>query len=72
MVDTRNYITHYDKSLKPRVATGKNLWLVYIKMEAILQLHMLKRLGFTDVEIDSVYRNSHHLRNKLERNSKSN
>lgn len=68
ITDTRNYLTHYKKSLESRAATGKNLRLVYIKMEAILQLHILKMLGFTDVKIDSVYRNSHNLQNKLERN----
>ncbi len=71
IADTRNYLTHYDKRLKPRAATGKNLWLVYMKMETILQLHILKMVGFTDVEIDSVYRNSHHLQNKLDKKRNS-
>ena len=67
IVATRNYLTHYDKRLESKAARGKDLWLLYIKMEAIFQLHLLKMLGFTDAEIESVYRNSHYLRNKLER-----
>ena len=67
IVATRNYLTHYDRRLKPKAAEGKDLWLLYIKMEAILQLHLLKILGFTDVEIESVYSNSCHLRYKLEK-----
>lgn len=71
IADTRNYLTHYNKRLESRAATGKNLWLLYMKMEAILQLHILKMLGFTNVEIDSVYRNSHHLQNKLDKKRNS-
>ena len=64
---TRNYLTHYDKRLESKAARGKDLWLLYIKMEAIFQLHLLKMLGFTDAKIESIYRNNHYLRNKLEK-----
>lgn len=65
IVATRNYLTHYDKRLEPKAAEGEGLWLLYTKMEAIFQLHLLKILGFTNSEIESVYRNSKHLRDKL-------
>ncbi len=65
IVATRNYLTHYDKRLEPKAAEGEELWLLYTKMEAIFQLHLLKILGFTNSEIESVYRNSQHLRDKL-------
>lgn len=66
IVATRNYLTHYDRRLEPKAAEGEDLWSLYIKMEAIFQLHLLKLLGFADSEIRSVYNNSQHLRYKLE------
>lgn len=65
IVDTRNYFTHYNKSLKQNAATGKGLWLLCLKMEAIFQLHLLQKLGFTQAEIKSVFDNSEDLQYKI-------
>lgn len=65
IVDTRNYLTHYDKSLGSVAASGRNLWLLCLKMEAIFQLHLLQVLGFTQTEVRSVFDNSHELQQKL-------
>lgn len=65
IVDTRNYLTHYEKSLKSVSASGRDLWLLCLKMEAIFQLHLLRMLGFTPAEIKSVHDNSHELQRKL-------
>lgn len=65
IVDTRNYLTHYDKSLESKAASGKNLLFLCLKMEAIFQLHLLQVLGFTQTEVKSVYDNSHKLQQKL-------
>lgn len=65
IVDTRNYLTHYDESLEPVVVTGKDLWKLCLKMEAIFQLHLLQVLGFTEAEVKSVFTNSHELQQKL-------
>ena len=67
IVDTRNYLTHYDKSLKTRAASGDKLIHLYLKMEAIFQLCILQELGFTQTEIKSVLDKSYRLRKKLEK-----
>lgn len=65
IVDTRNYLTHYDESLKPKAASGKDLWSLCLKMEAFFQLHFLQVLGFTQEEIKSILENCHQLQQKL-------
>ena len=67
IVDTRNYLTHYDESLKSRAASGDKLIHLYLKMEAILQLCILQELGFTRTEIESVLDKSYRLRKKLDK-----
>lgn len=62
---TRNYFTHYNSSLELEHTTGKDLWLLCRKMEAIFQLHILQVLGFTDAEVRSVFDNSYTLQQKL-------
>lgn len=65
IVETRNYLTHYDESNVENVVKGPDLWPLCLKMEAIFQLHLLETLGFTKDEIDSVYKNSPDLQRKL-------
>ncbi|MDD5112922.1 MAG: hypothetical protein PHC94_02810 [Methylobacter sp.] len=66
IVDTRNYLTHYDKSLESKAATsGRDLYFLCLKMEAIFQLQLLQVLGFTQAEVKSVFDNSHELQQKL-------
>ena len=65
IVDTRNYLTHYDESLKSKAAKGKELWLLYLRMEAIFQLHLLHMLGFTRKQIEAIFQNSTDLQNKI-------
>jgi hypothetical protein len=66
VVDTRNYLTHYNDELKDKAASGKELWSLCQKMEAIFQLHFLKVIGFNDSEIDGVIENCYPLKQKLE------
>lgn len=65
IVDTRNYLTHYDSPLESKASTGRDLLLLCLRMEAIFQLHILHVLGFTYAEIKSVFDNSHELQQKL-------
>lgn len=65
IVETRNYLTHYDESTVENVVQGHDLWPLCLKMEAIFQLHLLEMLGFAKNEIDSVYKNSSDLGRKL-------
>lgn len=69
IVDTRNYLTHYDHKLEKKAASGQNLWSLCQKMEAILQLHLLKELGFNESEINSVLNNTYKFKNKLHHTS---
>lgn len=65
IIDTRNYLTHYDKSLESKAASGRDLWWLCLKMEAIFQLRLLQVLGFTQEEVQSVFDRSHELQQKL-------
>lgn len=65
IVNTRNYLTHYNESLEADATKGKDLWPLCEKMEAIFQLHLLDVLSFTKEEIAAVHQNSHGLRQKL-------
>ena len=71
IVDTRNYLTHYDESLKTRAASGDKLIRLYRKMEAIFQLRLLQELGFTRTEIQSIFDKNYKLHKKLEKSSKA-
>ncbi|HFP9335677.1 TPA: HEPN domain-containing protein [Raoultella planticola] len=66
IVDTRNYLTHYNKDLEVTYAKGKDLLLLCYKMEAIFNLHFLNVLGFTDEEIKKVVSNCYPLKQKLQ------
>ena len=67
IVDTRNYLTHHNESLKSKTASGDKLFRLYRKMEAIFQLRLLQELGFTQTEIESILDKSYRLRKKLEK-----
>ncbi|WP_192182678.1 HEPN domain-containing protein [Mesorhizobium amorphae] len=64
-IDTRNYLTHFDERLKTRAATGKAIWPIYIKMEAIFQLQLLTVLGFSKAEISDLVGKSSEVAQKL-------
>lgn len=65
IVDTRNYFTHFDESLKSKAAHGQELLDLCNKMEAIIQLHLLKLLGFDEEQINEVLENNLELNYKL-------
>ena len=65
IVDTRNYLTHYDESLKSKAAHGREFLDLCQKMEAIIQLHLLKLLGFGEEQIKEVLENNLELNYKL-------
>jgi hypothetical protein len=65
IVDTRNYLTHYNEDLKDSAAHGSELWGLCQKMEVIFQLHFLKVIGFGDKEISTVLENCYPLKQKI-------
>lgn len=65
IVDTRNYLTHYNEDLKNNSADQIEIVNLCQKMEVIFQLHFLKIVGFSDEEIDSVVENCYPLKRKI-------
>jgi len=57
IVNTRNYLTHYDDSLKSKAAHGIELYMICRKMEMIIRLHFLKLLEFKEEEIKTLIDN---------------
>ena len=66
VVSTRNYLTHYDQSIKSQAVTDpqKLLQLRY-KLEALVQLHLLHLLGIDPEHIKSMANRYPPLRRKL-------
>ena len=54
IVNTRNYLTHYDSKLEPKAAKGEILQFLCRKMNALFRLHFLKLIGFNAQEIDAI------------------
>jgi hypothetical protein len=44
--NARNYYTHYNPKLKRRAATGTSLLLLTLQLQAILEMSLLRQLGF--------------------------
>ena len=51
IVNTRNYLTHYDFSLEPKAAKDEDLPLLCLKMELLFQLYILRLIDFSQEEI---------------------
>jgi len=56
VVDTRNYLTHYDEGLNESCPRGKELFYLSKQLEIILQLCFLKELGFTRDEMELLFK----------------
>ena len=65
VVDTRNYLTHYDSQLESKAAHGEELWRLYRKLEALFQLHFLRLIGMDIESIKPIIKKNKNLRNKL-------
>lgn len=65
IVDTRNYFTHYDVTLKDKAAQGEELWRLCETLEVLFQLHFLKLIGLSDEEINTIVSKSYSLQTKL-------
>lgn len=61
IVDTRNYLTHYDSKLESKAAKGEDLYYLGIKLELLFELHFLNLMGFSQDEIDSIVANNRKL-----------
>lgn len=46
VVDTRNYLTHYDESKKDAAAVGRELYEVTERLKSVLEVCLLREVGF--------------------------
>ena len=66
VIDTRNYLTHFDKETTKNRAVGvEELFALHEKMEALFQLHLLRQVGLDDSSIASLATENPRLRRKL-------
>ncbi len=66
VVNTRNYLIHFDESLAKDAAEREELWKLRMKLEALFQLHLLKLIGMDSTLIDNIVNENSNLRSKLE------
>ena len=70
---TRNYYTHYEDKLLSNGATPCNdLPSLSRKIEGILQLVFLTKIGFTKLEIENIFNGNNDLENKITLMTKDN
>jgi len=65
IVNTRNYFTHYSKCLEEKAVTGKDLYYICLKMEAIFQLHLLQQFDFDESKIEKILQNNYRFQRKI-------
>ena len=66
VVKTRNYLTHYDLKIGNEAVTESGeLLKLYSKLEALVQLHMLRLLGFEDDYVKAIATRYPPLKKKL-------
>lgn len=66
IVDARNYYTHYGKDASGVASDTGKLYLITLKMEALLQLQFLRHIGFTEGEISDFVKYSRVTSRKFE------
>jgi len=65
VVDTRNYLTHYDSGLETKAASRESLQELCMKLEALFQLHFLRLIGMDSESIKSIANKNPTLCHKL-------
>jgi len=55
VVNTRNYFVHYDQSLEDKALKGTELYWLIQKLKVLVEICLLKEIGFLDTEIDSTF-----------------
>lgn len=65
IVDTRNYLTHYDPGLAARATRGSELLPLTSKLQALFQLHLLLLLEIDQGHIDKLIASNRQLRYRM-------
>jgi hypothetical protein len=55
VVNTRNYFVHYDQSLENKALKETKLYCLIQKLKVLVEICLLKEIGFCDTEIDNIY-----------------
>ena len=63
--NTRNYLTHYDESLRRKAVKGNELFTLTVRLRAILEIFLLEELGFKPDSIREIILNNRGLRYRL-------
>ena len=66
VINTRNYLTHYDETGEKKAATDESLRRLTLKLEGLFQLDMMRRIGFDVDQIEYVILTNRNLKDKLE------
>jgi len=56
VVDTRNFLTHFDKRSEAKRARGANLLILIDKIKIVIRACLLKEIGISDPEIAAILR----------------
>jgi hypothetical protein len=51
---SRNYYTHYTPSLKRKAATGAGLLVLFLQLQAMIEMSLLRELGFSCEAINAI------------------
>ncbi|WP_196800027.1 MULTISPECIES: HEPN domain-containing protein [unclassified Thioalkalivibrio] len=54
IVTTRNYLTHYDESLKDLAASGSEMHNLCLALELLLQIHFCRMVGFSQDDVHQI------------------
>lgn len=54
VVDTRNYLTHHNPKLKEKSTEGKELFIITEKLRMMVEMCLLKEIGFNSEEIKNL------------------
>ena len=65
IMNTRNYLTHYDPKLQDKSAQHTELLSISMKLESLFQLHFLKLIGLELMQIKNIVARNHSLNQKL-------
>ena len=56
VVDTRNYLTHHDESLKARVVEGRELYRLTERLRLLAEACLLGTIGFQTDSIKALFK----------------
>ncbi|HJH27711.1 MAG TPA: hypothetical protein C5S37_13335 [Methanophagales archaeon] len=65
VVDTRNYLTHYEEDPEKCVARGEDLYHFIQKLKILLEICLLTELGFSSEEIKDLFSRNRRFRHKF-------